>query len=108
MALHGTQLAFSVTHVRVSDWSNHYVYDQVLLPEEVATGSSYDEGDVQQALVNRYERDRAARRRRLSFTPGDLGSPLEEHTHSCSQPETIIFREISKEFVRRFGEALRN
>jgi hypothetical protein len=41
--------------------SVHPRYDQVLLPEEVASGSAYDEGDVQQALINRYERDPAAR-----------------------------------------------
>jgi len=35
--------------------------DQVRLPEEVPSGSTYSEGSVQRILVNRYERDPRAR-----------------------------------------------
>jgi hypothetical protein len=35
--------------------------DQVRLPEEVPSGSTYNEGSVQRILVNRYERDPRAR-----------------------------------------------
>jgi hypothetical protein len=41
--------------------SEHPRYDQVHLPEEVPSGSTYDEGSVQKALINRYERDPDAR-----------------------------------------------
>jgi hypothetical protein len=41
--------------------SDHPRYDQVHLPEELPSGSTYYEGSVQQALINRYERDPLAR-----------------------------------------------
>jgi predicted HNH restriction endonuclease len=42
-------------------WVQHG-HDQVKLPEEVPRGPAYREGSVQQILVNRYERDRCARK----------------------------------------------
>jgi hypothetical protein len=55
---------FHTDRIRSGYWqlrSEHPRYDQVLLPEEVPSSSTYDEGNVQRALINRYERDPAAR-----------------------------------------------